>query len=65
MPAFRERGSYKWFGLDFCNPPQDSLFIKEEEADLMRNEHLNLRQDFENRKLAVDLTETESDSDEM
>lgn len=60
MPAFREKGSYKWFGLDFCNPPQDSLFIKEEEATSMRNEHLALKQDFENRKLAVDLTETES-----
>ena len=63
MPAFRERGSYKWFGLDFCNPPQDSLFIKEEEAETMRNEHLSLKKDFENRKLAVDLTETAESTD--
>ena len=58
MPAFREKGSYKWFGLDFCNPPEGSLYIKEDDATPMREEHLNLRKEFENRKLAVDLTET-------
>lgn len=51
-PAFRDRGSRRWFGFDF--EPADPAIVPEEEMDLMRSAHQELRMLHDKDRLRVE-----------
>lgn len=52
-PELRDRGTRKWWGLDFRNPDSGN-FIKSEEATAYQAFHDELKEDFRQQKLRID-----------
>ena len=62
-PGFREKGSKKWWGIDFANPGHENAFITESEMPTAKALYEELKADFDKQRLIVDRRD-EADEDE-
>ena len=63
-PSFRERGSKKWFGLDYLNP-DGPLYVgdnleNQEVAEAMKQMHEELKKDYDAKRLGADYSEADA-----
>lgn len=65
-PSLREKEGDKWWGFDFNIPSEEKggSFIAEEDVERIGQLFADLKDDFENKRLRVDHSDTVDDSDD-